>query len=212
LFLIEYACLPYIVNLIRAKSICSQTQFSHIINRLLTSLVRSVLWNIRPLFFCMDLAPSSLGPYQKTSVWYFTVQTSHSVNKPLLLSIDFKSLFNARFPSSLQTCQLRFQVQKLGVNFATKFASTSQCLNYCKEMFIVKVENLKLTIQWKVLVFHWIGYYWVWTFVYKRSSNIEINLRTLLRSSPPISELGNVIGKFATNLGTARCKVTWNRQ
>ena len=33
------------------------------INRLLTSLVRSVLWNIRPLFFCMDLAPSSLGPY-----------------------------------------------------------------------------------------------------------------------------------------------------
>ncbi len=31
--------------------ICSQTQFSHIINRLLTSLVRSVLWNIRPLFF-----------------------------------------------------------------------------------------------------------------------------------------------------------------
>ena len=32
------------------KSICSQTQFSHIINRLLTSLVRSVLWNIRPLF------------------------------------------------------------------------------------------------------------------------------------------------------------------
>jgi hypothetical protein len=35
----------------KTKSICSQTQFSHIINRLLTSLVRSVLWNIRPLFF-----------------------------------------------------------------------------------------------------------------------------------------------------------------
>ena len=42
-------------------------------------------------------------------------------------------------------------------------------------------------------------YYWVWTFVYKRSSNIAIHLRTLLRSSHPISELGNVIGKFATN-------------
>jgi hypothetical protein len=40
-----------IADLIRAKSICSQTQFSHIINRLLTSFVRSVLWNIRPLFF-----------------------------------------------------------------------------------------------------------------------------------------------------------------
>jgi hypothetical protein len=35
----------------REKHICSQTQFSHIINRLFTSLVRSVLWNIRPLFF-----------------------------------------------------------------------------------------------------------------------------------------------------------------
>jgi hypothetical protein len=40
-----------IADLIRAKSICSQTQFSHIINRLLTTLVRSVLWNIRPLIF-----------------------------------------------------------------------------------------------------------------------------------------------------------------
>ena len=40
-----------IADLIRTKSICSETQFSHIINRLLTSLVRSVLWNIRPLFF-----------------------------------------------------------------------------------------------------------------------------------------------------------------
>jgi hypothetical protein len=37
-------------------------------------------------------------------------------------------------------------------------------------------------------------------------------LRILLRSSRPIYELGNVIGKFATNLGTARWKVTWNRQ
>jgi hypothetical protein len=66
----DWACMPTvycypvkltIADLIRAKSICSKTQFSHIINRLLTSLVRSVLWNIRPLFFCMDLAPSSLG-------------------------------------------------------------------------------------------------------------------------------------------------------
>jgi hypothetical protein len=40
-----------IADSIRAKSICSQTQLSHIIKRLLTSLVRSILWNIRPLFF-----------------------------------------------------------------------------------------------------------------------------------------------------------------
>ena len=36
-----------------------------------------------------------------------------------------------------------------------------------------------------------------------RKLRIEMNLRTLLRSSRPTSELGNVIGKFATNLGTA---------
>jgi hypothetical protein len=56
----DWACMPTvycypvkltIADLIRAKSICSQTQFSNIINWLLTSLVRSVLWNIRPLFF-----------------------------------------------------------------------------------------------------------------------------------------------------------------
>ena len=57
--------------------------------------------------------------------------------------------FNARFPSSLQTCQLRFQVQKLGVNFATKFASTFQCLIYCKQMFIVQVEiNNSMESSW----------------------------------------------------------------
>jgi hypothetical protein len=50
-----------IADLIRAKSICSQTQFSHIINRLLTSLVLSVLWNIRPLFFaCTSLLRRSV--------------------------------------------------------------------------------------------------------------------------------------------------------
>jgi hypothetical protein len=120
-----------------------------------------------------------------------------------LFIVDFKSLFNARFPSSLQTCQLRFQVQKLGVNFATKFASTFQCLNYCKQRFIVQVQiNNSMESSWfrglpRRFVFGY--YYWVWTFVYKRSSNIEINLRTLLRSSRSISEFGNVIGKFATN-------------
>jgi hypothetical protein len=113
--------------------------------------------------------------------------------------VNFKSLFNA-WPSSLQTakfianCQLTFQVQKLG-------AETSQ------HLFQVEINN-SMQSSWSSglpgrFVFHWIGYYhWVWTFVYKRSSNIEMNLQTLLRSSRPISELGNVIGKFATNLGT----------
>jgi hypothetical protein len=77
-------------------------------------------------------------------------------------------------------------------------------------MFIVQVEiNNSMESSWssglpRRFVFHWIGYYyWVWRFVYKRSSNIEMYLRTLLRSSRPIFKLGNVIGKFATNLGPA---------
>ena len=40
-----------IADLIRAKSICSYTQFSHIINRLFTSLVRSVYCEISDLCF-----------------------------------------------------------------------------------------------------------------------------------------------------------------
>jgi hypothetical protein len=62
---------------------------------------------------------------------------------PTVLSIStFKSLFNARFPSSLRTCQLRFQVRKLGANFATKFSSSFQCLNFvCKQMFILNNNN-----------------------------------------------------------------------
>ena len=42
-----------IADLIGAKNICSNTKFSHIISSLLTSLVRSVLLNIRPLFFAL---------------------------------------------------------------------------------------------------------------------------------------------------------------
>jgi hypothetical protein len=42
----------------------------------------------------------------------------------------------------------------------------------------------------------------IFTFFYNRSSNFEMNLQTLLRSSRPTSEFGNVIGKLTTNLGT----------
>ena len=106
------------------------------------------------------------------------------------------------FPSSKIGRELRNKVRI--------YTSTFQCLNYCKQMFIVQVEiNNSMESSWssglpRRFVFHWIGYYyWVWTFVYKRSSNIEMYLRTLLRSSRPIFKLGNVIGKFATNLGPA---------
>jgi hypothetical protein len=77
-----------IADLIRAKSMCSQTQFSRIINRLLTSLVRSVLWNIRPLFFAWTSLLRRSVHNKTTSVWYFTVQTSRSVNKPLVSDLS----------------------------------------------------------------------------------------------------------------------------
>ena len=49
--------------------------------------------------------------------------------------VDFRLLFKARFPSFLSTCQLRFQIRKLGGNFATKFASSFQSSNFdCKQM------------------------------------------------------------------------------
>ncbi len=52
-------------------------QQSHIINPLLTSFARSVRESIAFGFYRTDLAPSSLG--------LFPIQTSHSVNKSLIL-------------------------------------------------------------------------------------------------------------------------------
>ena len=72
-----------------------------------------------------------------------------------LLSIS--SHFSTR--GSQVRCKLTNYVSKfknLGVNFATKFSSAFQCLNYCKQMFIVQVEinkfngkfNGKFLVQW----------------------------------------------------------------
>ena len=60
---------------------------------------------------------------------------------------------------------ITFPSSKIGANFATEFASTFQCLNYCKQMFIVQVEiNNSMESSWssgppRRFVFHWIGYY-----------------------------------------------------
>ncbi len=59
-------------------------QQSHIINPLLTSFSRSVRESIAFGFYRTDLAPSSLGLYENLRQ-YFPVQTSHSVNKSLLI-------------------------------------------------------------------------------------------------------------------------------
>ena len=59
-------------------------QQSHIINPLLTSFARSVRESIAFGFYRTDLAPSLLGLY-KNLRQYFPIQTSHSVNKSLLL-------------------------------------------------------------------------------------------------------------------------------
>jgi hypothetical protein len=65
--------------------------------------------------------------------------------KMLLIStyiiVDFKSLFNTRVPSSLQTCQLRFQVWKLGANFAKSsqvhFNGWTSFVNKCSYSIII---------------------------------------------------------------------------
>ena len=66
-------------------------QQSHIINPLLTSFARSVRESIAFGFYRTDLAPSSLGLYENLRQ-YFPVQTSHSVNKSLLLHLCCKDL------------------------------------------------------------------------------------------------------------------------
>ena len=66
------------------KSEQTAIQQSHIINPLLTSFARSVRESIAFGFYRTDLAPSSLGLYENLRQ-YFPVQTSHSVNKSLLL-------------------------------------------------------------------------------------------------------------------------------
>ena len=67
-----------------AKSEQTAIQQSHIINPLLTSFARSVRESIVFGFYRTDLALSSLGLYENLRQ-YFPVQTSHSVNKSLLL-------------------------------------------------------------------------------------------------------------------------------
>jgi hypothetical protein len=69
----DWACMPTvycypvkltIADLIRAKSLCSQTQFSHSYNKPIIDLACSVCtMKYQTSVFCMDLAPSSLGPY-----------------------------------------------------------------------------------------------------------------------------------------------------
>ena len=66
------------------KSEQTAIQQSHIINPLLTSFARFVRESIAFGFYRTDLAPSSLGLYENLRQ-YFPVQTSHSVNKSLLL-------------------------------------------------------------------------------------------------------------------------------
>ena len=53
-----------IADLIRAKSICSQTQFSHIINRLLTLLVRSVVKYQTSVFLHTKKPRSDVSQYR----------------------------------------------------------------------------------------------------------------------------------------------------
>ena len=87
-------------------------QQSHIINPLLTSFARSLRESTAFGFYRTDLAPSSLGLYENLRQ-YFPVQTSHSVNKSLILycaklhvSNDCKSMY-PNTPNDVVTVHLR---------------------------------------------------------------------------------------------------------
>ncbi len=78
------------------KSEQTAIQQSHIMNPLLTSFARSVRESIAFGFYRTDLAPSSLGLYENLRQ-YFPVQTSHSVNKSLILiCVDLCSTVQCR--------------------------------------------------------------------------------------------------------------------
>jgi hypothetical protein len=65
------------------------------------------------------------------------------------------SSYTERIVTQKMLGQLRFQVQKLGANFATKFASSFQCLNFvCKQMFILN-NNSQFTEMQTLLIDHW---------------------------------------------------------
>ena len=74
------------------KSEQTAIQQSHIINPLLTSFARSVRESIAFGFYRTDLAPSSLGLYENLRQ-YFPVQTSHSVNKSLIIILSSFCMF-----------------------------------------------------------------------------------------------------------------------
>ena len=96
-----------------AKSEQIAIQQSHIISPLLTSFARSVRESIAFAFYRTDLAPSSLGLCAKTlRQKYFSVQTSHSVNKSLLLDND--SVVAFRFLTMIFTFQYIKESKFLG--------------------------------------------------------------------------------------------------
>jgi hypothetical protein len=80
---------------------------------------------------------------------YWRVLNLTSTFSTANIIVDFKSLFKAQFQSLLQTCQIRFQFRKLGANFASKFASSFQGLNFvCKhQMFILNNNDQFNEIQ-----------------------------------------------------------------
>ncbi len=66
------------------KSVQIAIEQSHIINPLLTSFARSVRESIAFRFYCTDLAPSSLGLYEKHQAILSRTDRANEVNKPLI--------------------------------------------------------------------------------------------------------------------------------
>ena len=125
----------------------------HIINFLLTSLARYVQRNIGPRSFCTNLALRA-GSVQikKTSVRYFPVKTSRSVNKKLLIYILLKILLPHTRPHYLpvedsivlhiDNIFFSFSVDILGKQARMQLLSTSQIPTICTPLQYKNFEAL----------------------------------------------------------------------
>ena len=69
---------------LKAKTVLAAIQQSHIINPLLTSFARSVRESIAFGFYRTDLAPSSLGLYEKPQAILSRTDLANEVNKSLI--------------------------------------------------------------------------------------------------------------------------------
>ena len=113
-------------------------QKSHIINPLLTSFARSVRESNAFGFYRTDLAPSSLGLYENLRQ-YFPVQTSHSVNKSLILRFVFKG--------HITWCNFSCNLQRNSTVERCKLGKNASSLHFADVFFTYQTVFARITLQ-----------------------------------------------------------------